>query len=78
MEQIKILGGHSPIILYGGQNMEIIEIKPWLFKVRSSNLRKYYEVTKRKDETFFCTCPSVKYNAGECKHILGVKALEEE
>jgi hypothetical protein len=56
--------------------LEIIEINPYTFKVRSSNLRKYYEVTKRRDETFSCTCKGFKYNGGECRHILGVKAFD--
>jgi uncharacterized Zn finger protein len=57
---------------------EVIEVKPWLFKVRSKNLRKYYEVTKRRDESFSCTCPSAKYNANDCKHILMVRAFDQE
>ena len=57
--------------------MEIVEIEPWKFMVRSSNKHTYYEVVKRKDETFSCNCPSAKYNEGECKHIRGVKFFEQ-
>jgi len=52
---------------------------PWLFKIRSwTNRRKWYEVIKRRDETFFCTCPSFKYGKQECKHINIIKILFEE
>lgn len=56
--------------------MEIVELGPYEFKVRSSNKRRYYDVTKRRDETFHCTCKGFKYNGDECRHILGVKAFE--
>ncbi len=56
--------------------MEIIEKEPWHFKVRSANKRKYYDVVKRKDETFSCNCLSAKYNADECKHVIGVKGFQ--
>ena len=56
--------------------IEIVEIEEWNFKVRSSNKRKYYEVVKRRDgESLFCSCPSFKYNEGECKHIKAVKVM---
>ena len=59
--------------------IEAVEVKPWLHKIRSmTNRRKWYEVTQRRDETFHCSCPSFKYNNGECKHIDIIKILTEE
>jgi len=55
--------------------MEAIMLEPWHFKVRSKNKRKYYDVIKRKDETYSCTCKSFKYNEGNCKHVLVVEGL---
>ena len=56
---------------------EIVEIKTWLYKVRSNNLRKYYEVVERRDGTFSCSCPSFRYGNNQCKHIDMIKAFEE-
>lgn len=56
---------------------EIVEVKPWLFKVRSKNKRKYYDVVIRKDGTYFCSDPSYKYISDECNHILMLKAFLE-
>lgn len=55
--------------------MEAIVLEPWHFKVRSSNKRRYYDVIKRKDETYSCNCKSFKYNDGDCKHVLAVEGL---
>jgi hypothetical protein len=55
--------------------VEIVELEPWKFLVRSSNKLTYYEIIKRRDESFSCACPSFKYNGGECKHIQAVKAM---
>jgi len=62
---------------------EIIEAvetnKPWMHKVRScTNRRKWYDVIQRRDETFFCTCPSFKFGKQECKHIDIIKIILEE
>jgi len=69
-------------ILRGGMTediaMEIVEVDPWRFKVRStSNRRKWHEVTWRRDRTFACTCKGFKYNGGNDKHIDGVRAMVE-
>ena len=56
---------------------EGIELKPWLFKIRGTNRRKLYTIIKRKDETFWCNCPSFKYNGENCKHINIVRAMIE-
>jgi len=58
--------------------IEAIALKPWLIKVRSKNKRKYYEVIKRKDETFSCTCPAAKYGTSKCKHILAAEVIKFE
>lgn len=55
--------------------MEALVLEPWLFRVRSANKRRYYEVVKRRDETYSCTCRAFKYNDGACKHILAVEGL---
>jgi len=55
--------------------MEAILLEPWRSKVRSSNKRKYYDVVKRKDETYSCNCKSFKYNGTDCKHIIAVEGL---
>ena len=55
--------------------MEVIILEPWHFKVRSSSKRKYYDVIKRKDETYSCTCKGFKYNDGDCLHVLAVEGL---
>ena len=60
----------------------IIEIcetdKPYIHKVRSeTNRRKWYNVIQRRDETFWCNCPSFKYNGDKCKHILAIQAMIE-
>lgn len=55
--------------------IEIVELEPWKYLVRSSNKLAYYEVIQRRDETFSCTCPAFKYNGGECKHIKSVGAM---
>ena len=53
--------------------------KPWMHKVRSwTNRRKWYDVIQRRDETFFCTCPSFKYGKQKCKHISIIQAILEE
>ena len=57
--------------------MEIIQLEPYLFRVRSTNGRKYYEVILRKDETLSCTCKGFKYNGVSCRHIVGVRAMIE-
>ena len=48
---------------------EICEVKPWLYKIRGTNRRKWYTIILRKDKTFFCSCPSFKYGTQKCKHI---------
>lgn len=55
--------------------MEAIMLEPWHFKVRSKSKHKYYDVIKRKDETYSCTCKSFKYNGIDCKHIIAVEGL---
>lgn len=48
---------------------EIIQLADWRFKFRRKNKKGYYNVIKRRDNSFFCSCPSHMYNAEECKHI---------
>lgn len=55
--------------------MEVLILEPWHFKVRSSNKRGYYDVVKRKDGTYSCTCKAFKYNDGDCKHIIAVDGM---
>ncbi len=57
--------------------LEIVQLEPYHFKVRSTNRRKYYDVILRKDETMSCTCKGFKYNGVSCRHIVGVKAMVE-
>lgn len=62
---------------------EIIEAvetnKPWMHKVRSwTNRRKWYDVIQRRDESFWCSCRSFKFNKDECKHIDIIKIILEE
>ena len=54
--------------------IEALILEPYHFKVRSANKRRYYDVIKRRDETYSCTCKSFKYN-GTCKHIFAVEGL---
>lgn len=59
--------------------IEVIELEPWQFKVRRKNKKGYYEVIKRRDGvSFHCSCPSVKYNGPECKHIKAVEVIANE
>ena len=56
--------------------IEICEMKPWLHKIRSlTNARKWYDVVQRRDESFWCSCNSFKYNKSECKHIQLLEAI---
>ena len=57
--------------------VEAIELKPWLFKIRATNRRKWYTLTKRKDSSFHCTCPSFLYNTDKCKHIKLLEMIVE-
>lgn len=58
--------------------VEIVEVEPWFFKVRSStNRRKWYDVIWRRDETFNCNCKGFRYNGENDKHINAVKAMVE-
>ena len=54
--------------------MEIIELKDWKFKVRRSSKHGYYDVIKRRDGTFYCSCPGYMYT-GHCKHIEALGAF---
>lgn len=49
--------------------IEIVQLNDWRFKFRRKNKKGYYELIKRRDESFYCSCPSHKYNEEECKHI---------
>jgi len=53
---------------------EVIQINDWKFKFRRKNKKGYYDVIKRRDGTYFCSCPSHRYNKEECKHINLLKA----
>lgn len=55
--------------------MEIVEVEPWHFRVRSSNRRKWYTVIHRRDESFSCTCKGFKFNGENDRHINAVKAM---
>ena len=47
-------------------------------KVKSmTDQNKEYEVIKRRDGTYYCSCLSFKYGTKECKHIKNVKKLDE-
>jgi len=49
--------------------------KSYYIKVKSdSKADVEYEVILRKDGTYYCSCPSFKYNTSVCKHIK--KAIE--
>lgn len=54
---------------------EIIQIKDWHFKIRRSNKKGYYDLIKRRDQTFFCSCPSHRYHSEQCKHIDIIEAF---
>lgn len=56
--------------------IEIIQLEPWHFKVRSSDKRRYYDAIHRRDESFSCNCKGFKYN-GECRHIKAIKVMVE-
>lgn len=59
--------------------IEAVEVKPWLYKIRSmTNRRKWYDVIKRRDGSFWCSCRNFKYNKDEDKHIDIIKILVEE
>lgn len=59
--------------------IEVIEIEPWKFKVRSlTNRRKWYEVIHRRDNSFWCNCANFKYNGQIDNHILAVEAMINE
>jgi len=56
--------------------IEIVEVEPWLFKVRSfNNRRKWYKIIHRRDESFWCDCEGFKYNGEPDKHIEVVKVM---
>ena len=56
--------------------VEIVEVEPWLFRVRSStNRRKWYDIIWRRDETFSCNCAGFRFNGENDKHINAVRAM---
>lgn len=57
--------------------IEIVEVEPWLFRVRSSNRRRWYDVIWRRDKTFSCSCKGFRYNGESDKHINAVRAMVE-
>lgn len=54
---------------------EIVQLTDWKFKFRRSNKKGTYELIKRRDGTYYCSCPSHKYNGEVCKHIKLLKAF---
>jgi len=55
--------------------MEVKEVNKWKWEIEGSKSTTY-EVIKRRDETFWCSCPSFKFNTYNCKHIDAVKEYE--
>lgn len=47
-----------------------------MFKVRGDQGR-VYDVTKREDGTFTCTCPDFEHRTHKCKHIWAVSLKED-
>lgn len=54
---------------------EIVQLTEWRFKFRRKNKKGTYEIIKRRDHTYYCSCPSHKYNGEVCKHIKLLKAF---
>lgn len=57
------------------RSMEIIQLKPWHFKVRRKNKKGNYDIILRRDKTAYCSCNSHKYNKEECTHIETILAM---
>lgn len=57
---------------------EIIQLNDWRFKFRRSNKKGYYEVIRRRDGSYSCSCPSHKYQTERCKHIEILQEFLEE
>jgi len=62
------------------QDIKIEEIKEthWIIKsMNPQDKKKDYDVWKRKDGSYFCTCSAFYYNTSKCKHITAIQEMKE-
>lgn len=79
---ILILFNNGKVVEYSYQILStpthITQESSTVFKIRSmTDKSKIYDIHIRKDKTYWCSCPSFKYNGAICKHIQEVKRYYE-